>query len=485
MNVFPTRASSNPISPTSPNLIAATASTKRGRSSVSPERLTELMKEVTLKTSDTEEMQIEKNENTRSKRQKTQENSEMEIGNTQSATLSKVKAQQGSLKDRNAGKLFQGSIQAPSPLHRASSFAPVSPPASNPLMMNLQAYELALPLVLKLIEEGKILEAEIEIRKILAMPKDLISWLQCSFLFEKIGKPLEAETELKKIQSAISYNPVNHLLLCLTLRNIGELDKSDIELPKFHATPNLFAKLRQAEIQYKDELSKRPYDLDARFRLISILHGLGKLQDAAKEAKIAYTIAPELRICWIEFALTLRLQGKFGEAEAICKQMLNKWPNDVAALYEYGVSLSSQNKLEEAQIIFNKVIELKPSCLIARIKGAYTLYRLGKPKEAEAILEKAIEMEPNNARARFAYASLLGKQGKAEESAFQCQKAFENVSQDGQELVFCAFWLKDLGMFDEAKRCINKALEVDPEETSITLKDIKQNLSDAVSKEKK
>ena len=122
-------------------------------------------------------------------------------------------------------------------------------------------------------------------------------------------------------------------------------------------------------------------------------------------------------------ALALHQSGKYAEAEAAYRQVLETHPDNADAnhllgviAYQYGRHLVAQNLIERAISINGRIAEYHRNLGLVMVA-------LGKVDEAEACYKRALELRPNYAKALHNLATVLRMQKKPEAAISLCQKA--------------------------------------------------------------
>ena len=101
----------------------------------------------------------------------------------------------------------------------------------------------------------------------------------------------------------------------------------------------------------------------------------------------------------VEMAATLFSQGRFDQAEKVCRQVVKAQPQNADAHNILGVTLNSQGHRKEAVKMLRRAIELAPNAASIHANLGEVLRQEGETEEAAKALERAVELEPNNAQA--------------------------------------------------------------------------------------
>ncbi len=101
----------------------------------------------------------------------------------------------------------------------------------------------------------------------------------------------------------------------------------------------------------------------------------------------------------IEMAGTLFRQGKFGQAEKVCRQIIAARPSNADAQNILGVTLNSQGHGKQAIETLKRAVKLAPQAASIHANLGEVLRQNGELDEAAKVLERAIELDPGNAQA--------------------------------------------------------------------------------------
>ena len=197
-----------------------------------------------------------------------------------------------------------------------------------------------------------------------------------------------------------------------------------------------------------------------------------------------------------EAAYTHALAGRFPDAEALCREILETTPDHARALHLLGAIAARRGEESKAIELFGRALASKPDFAKARGNLGAVLLRQGETDQAIDHLEKAIKLAPDLADAHnnlgnallqcrrledaakafaraieaapgepLAYSNLgalLVRQGKVDEAITRFEKAIEL----DPDLVMAhnnlGNTLKEKGEFDAAAACLRRALELDP-----------------------
>ncbi|HUE79951.1 MAG TPA: tetratricopeptide repeat protein [Sphingomicrobium sp.] len=101
----------------------------------------------------------------------------------------------------------------------------------------------------------------------------------------------------------------------------------------------------------------------------------------------------------IEMAGTLYRQGKFGQAEKVCRQVIQARPGNADAENILGVTLNALGRSEEAIETLRRAVKLAPHAASIHANLGEVLRQNAKLDDSAKALERAIELDPANAQA--------------------------------------------------------------------------------------
>ena len=168
----------------------------------------------------------------------------------------------------------------------------------------------------------------------------------------------------------------------------------------------------------------------------------------------------------MQMAGKLYSEGKFAQAEKVCRQTLAARPGNADAHNILGVSLQAQGKSAEAMEELRRAVELAPKAGNLRANLGEVLRLNGELDEAREQLEKAVEAEPKNAQALNNLGIVHYEQRKYKEAADYYRRALEVRPNMAEALNNLGNALRVLGDLDGAIDAYQGALlhrEVYPE----------------------
>ncbi len=155
--------------------------------------------------------------------------------------------------------------------------------------------------------------------------------------------------------------------------------------------------------------------------------------------------------------------GKLVKAEQLCRQYLQKHPQNVEGmrmLADVGVRLKV---LDDAEFLLESAIEFEPDHLMARFDYASVLRQRQKFEKALVQIETLLEREPGNLGFKGLYANIYAAIGKHEEALEIYREMLPHAPARHQLLNSCGHALKTIGRVDEAVKSYRDAYAAKPD----------------------
>ena len=125
----------------------------------------------------------------------------------------------------------------------------------------------------------------------------------------------------------------------------------------------------------------------------------------------------------IQIALKHQQAGRFVQAEALYRQILQIEPHHPDALHFLGIIAHETGRNQIAVELIGKVISLNPDFIAAHNNIGLALHQLGRLEEAIEHYRKAISLRSDYADAHSNLGFTLQAQGKLDQAAKHYQKA--------------------------------------------------------------
>ena len=150
------------------------------------------------------------------------------------------------------------------------------------------------------------------------------------------------------------------------------------------------------------------------------------------------------------------LRATYPNAMDQAKIVLDKDPNDVAALQLRGTAHIGRHELEEAKADFQEVIRLRPNDASGYVNMALVQVGLKNRVEAEKLLKQAVSIDPKHEQAATDLANLYRMENRPKEAEQVLQQAIA-INPDGKMLYLnLSTLLLAEGRKDEAEATIEK-----------------------------
>lgn len=171
-----------------------------------------------------------------------------------------------------------------------------------------------------------------------------------------------------------------------------------------------------ALLAYRRVLSRDPAVPDAWSNLASVLHTLGRHEEAHEAVQEALRWAPSNPAALVTLGGVLAALGRPGEALETYREALALDPGNLAATANLAGVLARLGRLDEALEADRAALALAPANPEIRLNLGYTLMRMGRLDEGEAAFLAALAADPGLAKARWNLAYLRLLQGRYREA---------------------------------------------------------------------
>jgi len=160
-------------------------------------------------------------------------------------------------------------------------------------------------------------------------------------------------------------------------------------------------------------------------------------------------------------AIELINAGKRGHAETICREALERNPNDINMAALLGASLLKAGEIEEAEKFLRQTIQLAPTFAKPHEDLGYLLVEQGRAEEALPILNTATRLDSSLERAHLCLGKALAMLGRGKEADVAFEKSFE-LNPLSKTLAVAAEHQK-AGRLKEAKALYGEILKANPD----------------------
>jgi tetratricopeptide (TPR) repeat protein len=152
--------------------------------------------------------------------------------------------------------------------------------------------------------------------------------------------------------------------------------------------------------------------------------------------------------------------GEADKAVLICREAVDRNPEDINMVALLGATLMKIRRVEEAEKILRRAIDLAPSFAKPHEDLGRLLVELHRPEEAVTLLEKATRLNPKEEKAFFELGKALAMTGKGKEADEAFEKSFD-LNPERKTLALAAEHQKE-GRLEEAERCCRDVLRTSP-----------------------
>jgi tetratricopeptide (TPR) repeat protein len=160
-------------------------------------------------------------------------------------------------------------------------------------------------------------------------------------------------------------------------------------------------------------------------------------------------------------AIELINAGERGKAESICRDAIERNPEDINMIALLGASLLKSGQMADAEMFLWQAIQLAPSFAKPHEDLGYLLVEQGRPEEALPVLRSATRLDPSLERAHLYLGKALALLGKGKEADVAFEKYFE-LNPVGKTLALAAEH-QLAGRLKEAKAMCGDVLRADAE----------------------
>ena len=152
--------------------------------------------------------------------------------------------------------------------------------------------------------------------------------------------------------------------------------------------------------------------------------------------------------------------GEADKAVLICREAVDRNPEDINMVALLGATLMKIRRVEEAEKILRRAIDLAPSFAKPHEDLGRLLVELHRPEEAVTLLENATRLNPKEEKAFFELGKALAMTGKGKEADEAFEKSFD-LNPERKTLALAAEHQKE-GRLEEAERCCRDVLRTSP-----------------------
>ncbi len=223
----------------------------------------------------------------------------------------------------------------------------------------------------------------------------------------------------------------------------------------------LLGRHQEAVEQLQLAVRCEPQSATVRMKLAHALAGAGKAEEADAVYEQAFGLAPDRRRL-AEAGEHLRA-GRVRECEHICRELLEKNPDDVNALRLLAKVAGEAGRWGQAERLLTRGLQLAPDFDHARLDLAQVFKQQDRLEDAVACTTAAIERSPRNPLAHYLHASMLAVAARHAEALAAYRRALELRAFYPAAWVGMGHLLKTLGRQEEGIAAYRAAIEQRPD----------------------
>jgi tetratricopeptide (TPR) repeat protein len=207
-----------------------------------------------------------------------------------------------------------------------------------------------------------------------------------------------------------------------------------------------------------------PTDPEATMRQALQYHQAGKFMEAEALYRRVLEARPDWADAHINLGLVLMYRGDLRSAALSCQRGVTLQPRHARGHCYLGDILGAQNRLDAAVACYGRALALKPDYAEAYISLGNALFRLGRIEEATRAYRSAIAWKPGLAEAHNNLGHMLVAQGHLQEAEGHLRRALLIKPDYAQAYCNLGAVLGQRGKLIEAENCCRQALALQPKQ---------------------
>jgi Flp pilus assembly protein TadD len=161
-------------------------------------------------------------------------------------------------------------------------------------------------------------------------------------------------------------------------------------------------------------------------------------------------------------ASALMSEGRYGEAEAVVREILTRAPRDTSAIHMLGLIRNDAGDAADGERLLRQSIELEPSHADFHSNLANLLRRQGRHADAERGFREALQLNPQHRGARYGLARALNALGQFGAAEVECRALIAAQPGEPRGWTALALTLRDQNRLAEAESAYRQAISADP-----------------------
>ena len=252
-----------------------------------------------------------------------------------------------------------------------------------------------------------------------------------------------------------------HKDACEYFKKAVELDEEDESFKVAYAMSLIKSEQYNEAVDiYKKLLVQHPEKENYKFNLITCYEALGDVQTAIRMLEGLVYLNPKFVLPAQKLANLYIQTNQLSKAKELYDKILLKNNPTAEILHHYAVLSSSLCDTDTAERILKKAIRMNPKMANAHKDLAVIYLNKRLFDYAEDEFKTAMEIKPNDFEIIFEYGNFLYSTSKNKDAEIYYQKALELEPKNILALTFMALNKLVLNQLDEAKKYIEKALEI-------------------------
>ncbi len=289
----------------------------------------------------------------------------------------------------------------------------------------------------------------------------------------------------KYLSSFISQQNINQSIISL---QVFSLMYPDFIPVRFYLA-TFFNNLKKYDLAVQEFMSvpaESPHFLKSRLGAVTILQQMRKVPEASKvmeELVGIKTYQGDLEL-WLVYIRLLHAQRKFSVLEDLLPDLLEKFPNEQALMFEYAVVLQELNRDSECLEILAQILELNPNHQDALNFVAFTYAEAGTHLDiAHQYVDQALVFDPQSAYFIDTKAWIFYKQANYPAALEQMNRALKFLPDDPVLLEHYGDIIKELGDTKKAQEYyLKSSLIANQADLSSEIRKLKVRLKSKISK---
>jgi len=217
-------------------------------------------------------------------------------------------------------------------------------------------------------------------------------------------------------------------------------------------------KNEEAFIHFQNALQKDPYHAKAHYRLGNLYVLKNELYPAVRELSTAVRQDPNFKEPRQALALLSYQNEAYDQTVSFCRELIEKWGNDLETMMLWGDSLLRLGKSADAMEVLQKTVTAYPSDAKAKVLLAQAFLKEKSPEKALREMESAAALAPKDITIQISMARFYETTNKLKEAENKFLEICSSFSKEPNGFLTTAQFYLRRQMGNEAEAVIKKAL---------------------------